>query len=237
MGLTYMDSKELLRRQVEYYRARAPEYDEWFFRQGRYDRGPAHRAKWLSEAGEIETILRSALRDGVVLELACGTGLWTRHLVQSNRRVVAVDAAPEALDRNRERVHAGNVDYVIADIFSWRASAKFESVFFSFWLSHVPEEMFEAFWASVGDMLLPNGRVFFIDSLLEESSSARDHAPLDRSGLSRRKLNDGSEFEIVKIFYKPEELETRLRGLGWSGWVRTTERFFLFGCFKRASGF
>ena len=230
-----MDGRELIKRQVEYYRARAPEYDEWFFRQGRYDRGPAHRAQWLSEAGAIEAVLRSAVRDGVVLELACGTGLWTRHLAQLNRRVLAVDAAPEAVARNRARVDAANVDYVIADIFSWRPSAKFDSVFFSFWLSHVPEEMFEAFWTRVGETLLPNGRIFFIDSLLEESSSARDHAPLDRSGISRRKLNDGSEFDIVKIFYQPQELEARLRGLGWRGWVRTTERFFLYGSFERSS--
>jgi demethylmenaquinone methyltransferase/2-methoxy-6-polyprenyl-1,4-benzoquinol methylase len=170
-----------------------------------------------------------------VLELACGTGLWTRHLAHLNQRVVAVDAAPEVLARNRERVTAGNVDYVIADIFAFRAAVKFDFVFFSFWLSHVPEEMFEAFWTTVGEMLLPNGRVFFIDSLLEESSSARDHAPLDGSGLSRRKLNDGSEFEIVKIFYQPEELEARLKTLGWRGWVRTTERFFLYGSFQRLS--
>jgi demethylmenaquinone methyltransferase/2-methoxy-6-polyprenyl-1,4-benzoquinol methylase len=95
--------------------------------------------------------------------------------------------------------------------------------------------MFEAFWTRVGETLLPNGRIFFIDSLLEESSSARDHAPLDRSGISRRRLNDGSEFDIVKIFYQPQELEARLRGLGWRGWVRTTERFFLYGSFERSS--
>ena len=38
-----MEEQELLGEQVEYYRARAEEYDEWFFRQGRYDRGPEHR--------------------------------------------------------------------------------------------------------------------------------------------------------------------------------------------------
>ena len=27
--------------QIDYYRARADEYDQWFLRQGRYDRGPA----------------------------------------------------------------------------------------------------------------------------------------------------------------------------------------------------
>ena len=39
-----MDERKLLDEQMAYYRARADEYDEWFFREGRYDRGPEHRA-------------------------------------------------------------------------------------------------------------------------------------------------------------------------------------------------
>lgn len=34
---------DILQEQIQYYRDRASEYDEWFFRQGRYDRGEAHR--------------------------------------------------------------------------------------------------------------------------------------------------------------------------------------------------
>jgi len=30
-----------LKEQLEYYRARAAEYDQWWLRQGRYDRGAA----------------------------------------------------------------------------------------------------------------------------------------------------------------------------------------------------
>ena len=41
----------LLDEQIEYYRARAPEYDEWFFRRGRYDRGEGHRRAWFAEGG------------------------------------------------------------------------------------------------------------------------------------------------------------------------------------------
>ena len=37
-----MDER-LLQEQVDYYRARAGEYDEWFFRTGRYDLGAARR--------------------------------------------------------------------------------------------------------------------------------------------------------------------------------------------------
>jgi SAM-dependent methyltransferase len=41
-------------------------------------------------------------RDGVVLELGCGSGLLTRHLVDAGHRVIATDASPAMLDLARE---------------------------------------------------------------------------------------------------------------------------------------
>jgi len=35
-----MSSDPLLAEQIAYYRDRAGEYDQWWFREGRYDRGP-----------------------------------------------------------------------------------------------------------------------------------------------------------------------------------------------------
>jgi SAM-dependent methyltransferase len=43
-------------------------------------------------------------RGGVVLELGCGTGLLTRHLVEGGHRVIATDASPEMLERARQAV-------------------------------------------------------------------------------------------------------------------------------------
>lgn len=70
---------------------------------------------------------------------------------------------------------------------------------------------------------MPDSTVF------EQSSTARDHAPIDRSGIVRRKLNDGREFRIVKLFYELSVLELRLSELGWRGWVRSTGKFFVYG--------
>ena len=224
-----MEDQLILDEQKAYYRARAYEYDEWFLRQGRYDRGPEHRNEWLGEAAEIEVQLRSAVRGTEVLELACGTGLWTQRLAEGNLRVTAVDASPETIAINRERVGLANVEYHVADIFSWVPPTTYDVVFFSFWLSHVPPARFDEFWALVRAALKPGGQAFFIDSLPEPSSTARDHGPLDESGVSRRKLNDGREFNIVKVFYQPSVLERRLADLGWSGWVRSTNKFFLYG--------
>ena len=55
-----MDEERLLDEQLAYYRARAGEYDEWFLRTGRYDRGPAHRAEWVAEVAAVEAGLREA---------------------------------------------------------------------------------------------------------------------------------------------------------------------------------
>jgi demethylmenaquinone methyltransferase/2-methoxy-6-polyprenyl-1,4-benzoquinol methylase len=121
--------------------------------------------------------------------------------VQSHRRIVAVDAAPEVIEINRARVRSDRVEYVLADLVSWTPPAeRFDSVFFGFWLSHVPPERFASFWETVRAVLKPGGRVFWVDSLQEQASTARDHAPLDESGISRRRLNDGREFQIVKVF-------------------------------------
>jgi len=55
---------------------------------------------------------------GDVLELACGAGIWTQHLVRSATTVTAVDAAPEMLARARSGVAPAR--FIEADLFSGR---------------------------------------------------------------------------------------------------------------------
>ncbi|HET8699011.1 MAG TPA: hypothetical protein VFO94_16120 [Gammaproteobacteria bacterium] len=58
-----------------------------------------------------------------------------------------------------------------------------------------------------------------------ETSTAADHRlpPPDAQTMLRR-LNDGREFRIVKMFYDARELTERLSGLGWQFDIRATER-------------
>src|SRR5258708_32301753 len=159
------DLETLLRQQIAYYRARAGESDEWCLRRGRYDRGPELNARWFAEVAEVRRALAEIAPAGRVLELACGTGLWTQTLAQTAARVTAVDSSPEALALNRERLRDPRVEYVAADLFAWRPPTTYDMVFFSFWLSHVPPDRFGAFWELVRSCLAPGGRVFFLDSL------------------------------------------------------------------------
>ena len=72
-----------LREQLDYYGARASEYDQWWLRQGRYDRGAELNARWFAEAAEVELALKVFQPVGHILELACGTGIWTEKLLPS----------------------------------------------------------------------------------------------------------------------------------------------------------
>lgn len=227
--------EHLLAEQIEYYRARASEYDQWFMRQGRYDHGEEHARLWWSDVAEVQAALAAFQPRGQVLELASGTGWWTEQLVTYADRLVAVDASAETIALNRERVASGKVEYVECDIYEWKPTQPFDVAFFSFWLSHVPPDRFNAFWALVAEAVGPDGRVFFIDSRYNPGATASNHslnAPEDTT--VTRKLNDGRSFEIVKIFYDARKLAERLSGLGWVAEVRTTENFFLYGWAERS---
>src|SRR5688500_8795137 len=49
----------------------------------------------------LEPLLR---QDGLVLELGCGSGLLTRHLVDAGHRVIASDASPAMLELAHQTV-------------------------------------------------------------------------------------------------------------------------------------
>jgi SAM-dependent methyltransferase len=229
-----------LEQQLDYYRARAGEYDDWWFRTGRYDRGAKANAAWFAEVATLQAALVRFGARGNVLELACGTGLWTRRLVASADHLTAVDGAPEVLAINRARTEAlgASVTYVEADLFSWQPPPHaFDACLFAFWLSHVPDQRFSSFWEMVARALAPGGRVMLIDSERAPRSKARDHTlPPEGSPIEQRRLNDGREFEIVKRYYEPAVLAGQLAQLGWECELNTTGEFFIYGTAMRAGG-
>lgn len=221
---------DLLADQRAFYRQRAPEYDEWWQHRGRYDRDKDMARDWDQQVEEIAVTLESFGPSGDVLELAGGTGWWTARLARTAENLTVVDASPEVLDINRDRVGSRpNVTYVVADLFEWRPEHSYDVVFFSFWLSHVPRARFSSFWHLVGTCLRPGGRVFFIDNRRDGTLATVDPYVFEEAhDVQRRKLNDGSEHRVVKIFYEPDQLTRRLSSEGWEADVVGT-RWFVFG--------
>ncbi len=223
----------VLAEQVAYYRARAGEYDEWWLRTGRYDRGEALNAAWKEDVAQVEDALcrrLDARRPAHALELACGTGLFTRWLAPRVGDLVALDASPEVQAINRARVAAANVRYALADLFAWRPDRRYDLVFMSFWLSHVPADRFAAFWRAVRAALAPGGEAYVIDSGWDTTSMAKNHVrPRREAGTAQRRLNDGREFRIVKIYYDPVELAQKLDVAGFTSAIVATPRYFVHG--------
>jgi 2-polyprenyl-3-methyl-5-hydroxy-6-metoxy-1,4-benzoquinol methylase len=223
-------SSHILNEMMGYYRARANEYDEWFYRRGRYDRGPEANARWFAEADEVFKALDALKIEGDVLELAPGTGIWTERLLRTATSITAVDASPEMIAINRARVASERVSYLQADLFTWHPTRKYDAVCFCFWISHVPLERLDNFLSSVAMALQPGGKVFFVDGRRETTGTAVDHRlPEEQVQVMTRRLNDGREFEIVKNFYKPDSLAARFSSLGFDITVRETATYFLYG--------
>ena len=122
--------QQLVDQQIRYYRQRAPDYDEWFHRQGRFDYGPEHTGLWQQEIAVVREALDGMKPAGQILELACGTGLWTQQLARYDGALTAIDASPEVLALNRSRVRSAAVRYRQCDIFRWESDTTYDFVFF-----------------------------------------------------------------------------------------------------------
>ncbi|MYW63022.1 methyltransferase domain-containing protein [Streptomyces sp. SID8379] len=204
----------LMAEQMAYYRARAPEYDSVYAER-------ADLQELLATTAELPIV-------GHVLELACGTGQWTPLLAERARSVTAVDASAETLAIARERATARNVRFVRADLFDWQPPRRYDTVFFGFWLSHVPPARFPEFWRSVAASLAPGGRAVFVDD--GPTEAVHEELLTDESGhAALRRLEDGSAYRIVKVFHEAQDLMDQLAALGWSAQVWQTARNFLAG--------
>ena len=230
-----MSDAEVLAEQQAYYEARAPEYDDWWLRRGRYDQGDGQRALWSGQVEELRNWLRELAPLGRVLELAAGTGNWTAELAGLAERVVAVDGSPEVLAINREKLTAdAPVELVEADLFAFEPGERFDTVFFSFWLSHVPAERRSGHWRMVRESLAPGGRVVMIDNAhpLRASRSGygrlhAGHESMESGGSEERTLADGRRYRIVKHYWHPDELAADAREHGVDLEVGQTEHFFI----------
>ena len=226
---------EFLKHQVDYYSARAPEYDQWFYREGRYDYGPEFLARWQAEVATVRDQLHSGPPCQHILELAPGTGIWTSELIQLGERVTALDASDTMIAINKAKLRSDKVTYRRTDLFEWRPRREYDMVFFGFWLSHVPSDKRARFLRAAHQALKPGGRLFLVDSQVIDPTETRTGTESLGGERQRRELNDGRRFEIVKIYYEPAELTAILRDHGFDISVQATPSFFIYADGVKAS--
>ncbi len=213
-----------------YYAARADEYDDWYLRTGRYARGPVHDLAWNADLDAATVWLDSLPIRGEIVELAAGTGWWSTLL--AGKGVLSIyDAVEAPLDRARERLLAHGLRAHIHVRDAWAEPDRaVDTLFCGFWLSHVPRGRLADFLALARRWLKPGGTFAFIDSRPDPHSGAVGQAISSEAEVSQRRLADGREFRVVKVYWQPDELEVALRRAGFAtAEVTTTSRFFLLG--------
>lgn len=206
-----MADKDILQEQIAYYRARAPEYDQSLKSQDQLE--PFRRS------------LRAMPAVADVVELACGTGIWTKELLEIGGTVTAIDASPEMLAINRARIADDRARYQEADLFTWEPERQYDLLFAAFWLSHVPPEFMEAFLDKIRRAVRPSGTVYIIDQC---NDILHDMRRIAWEGVvQKRRVRDGRAFSLVKVYYHPSLLACRFEKFGFSARAeRAGESFF-----------
>jgi len=174
----------------DYYARRANEYERIYAKPERQ-----------VDLARLEERLPSLLEDRRVLEIACGTGYWTRYVAARAASMLATDVNEEVLTLARDKDYVrNNVTFACLDIYSDdRVPGPFDAGLAAFWWSHVPRQDLSRFVEAFHRRLEPDARVVYVDNRYVEGSSS----PLTRSDrhgntYQMRTLDDGSRYEVLK---------------------------------------
>ena len=193
---------ELRESQIEFYHKLAPDYDR----------------QVNAEAIEQNGLYRNLFPTGAAfhrgLDLGCGTGNWTRGLLEVCDQVLAVDASPDMVAAAREKLGETGIDYRVVDILTFPDLGIFDVVFSTFWISHVPLELHDNFWAWVARSLKIVGEVIFQDSMAQGPGGGGDC----------RHLPSGEAFLIVKNVYDFPRLLEVMKKHALAGTITMTSK-------------
>lgn len=222
---------DLIREQMAYYDARAPEYDQWWERRGRYDLGPDRNREVRAETADVTAMLDALPFTGAVLEFAGGTGIWTSYLARRANRVHVLDGSAPMIALNRTRMTAeallDRVSYEQVDLFGWMPTGEYDSAFAGFWVSHIPSDRLDDFFRRAASSLRPGGTFAILEGLPARARSVNQGTARVDNDLEIRTLNDGSTFHVVKREMHAEELVPRLEQAGFSATAKQTASHFI----------
>ena len=176
------------------------------------------RSEDLLEAGEQLATLLSGHR---VLELACGTGVWTEMIAQGAESVVATDINEEMLEVARELGEGlDNVTWRQADVFNLPADLEgeggtFTAVFMAGLWSHFNRDEQDAFLAQLKKRLGKEVLLVLVDDEYIEGESGTI-ARTDAQGTTYQIFEDedGSRHELAKSYPTDSALRKRLGNVG-----------------------
>jgi SAM-dependent methyltransferase len=162
---------------------------------------------------EIIAELTAQARDRTVLEIACGTGYWTRHVGPVSIATTATDFSGAMLGIARSQSIA-NARFLLEDAYSLTGvgDARFDFGFAMHWLSHVPLARWPEFFTAFHARLKPGAKVLLADDIRRPDDGDPYYCKIGaRDTFEIRRLPNGESYEIVKNYFTPDELRARLQ--------------------------
>lgn len=166
-----------------------------------------------------------------VLEVACGTGYWTRLLATRAAHVVATDLNEETLAIARTKgLPPSRVELRRADACALPESlGTFDAAVACFWWSHVPSAERPRFFDSLHRRLEPGARVVLVDNLYVPGSSTQiSHTEEAGDTYQLRTLENGETFEVLKNFPTEELLHAEAAGFAAQAELHRLDYYWLF---------
>lgn len=209
---------------LQYYEQRQSEYEAIYSKPERQ-----------ADLAELEGNLLSLVSGLDVLELACGTGYWTRRMAGSAASVHATDASAKLAQVALESCKIGNVTADELDALALPKLSQYNCVVAGFLWSHIAHKDIGSFLASLSRAFAPGTRIVLFDNLYVEGSST----PISRctaagDTFQLRTLSDGTTYEVLKNFPTTVELQEILRPHIGDAVVQESQYFWLaYGALSR----
>ena len=162
---------------------------------------------------EILAELKAQAKDKAVLEVACGTGNWTRVLAPLARTITGTDYSEGMLDVARSRQIA-KARFVQDDAYSLNAlgAERYEFGYAMWLVSHLALARWDEFFRAFHAKLKPGAKVLLADDIRRTNDSDPWYSKLaTRDSYEIRRLPNGGTYEIVKTYFTPDQLHALLQ--------------------------
>ena len=147
---------------LAYYAARANEYEKVYAKPERQ-----------ADLRYLRQLVPVYLAGRHVLDVACGTGYWTRLIAERAAAITGIDLSPDTLAVAKTQQPASwPADFVIADAYALdEVPGTFDAAFVGFWWSHVMRQDLQRFLTGLHRRLTPGSPVVILDNRYVEGSN------------------------------------------------------------------